>query len=162
MCIHDLTGCSQCHVAIGDQTPNNRGEGGAWETQRKGRRASLQGTHTASGSCDCHVTCFQLDKLREEGPGGGALVPASRHTPNMEAAVLLHNIQRIMQASYQLHHYDIISESLLISMMSLHLLYNNSRKFSRKPHDDIILIYLSHDITMTSLATPTDCRRTST
>ena len=56
------------------------------------------------------MTCLQLDKLREEGsgPGGGALVPSSRHTPNMEATVLLHNIQRIMQASYQLHHHDVI------------------------------------------------------
>ena len=52
----------------------------------------------AERSCDYHVT-LQLDKLKEEGPGGGALVPLSRHSPNMEASVLLHNIQRIMQAS---------------------------------------------------------------
>ena len=41
----------------------------------------------------------QLDKLREEGVstggGGGSLM--SRNAPNMEATVLLHNVQRVIQ-----------------------------------------------------------------
>jgi FK506-binding protein 15 len=59
------------------------------------------------------VTCFQLDKLREEGSGGGALVPSSRHTPNMEATVLLHNIQRIMQENEHLKR-DVFEKSARI------------------------------------------------
>lgn len=40
----------------------------------------------------------KIDKLKEEGAGGmgGAMVSRSS-TPSMEATVLLHNIQRIMQ-----------------------------------------------------------------
>ena len=41
----------------------------------------------------------QLEKLREEGVGtgggGGSLM--SRNAPNMEATVLLHNVQRVIQ-----------------------------------------------------------------
>ena len=50
----------------------------------------------------------KLDKLREEGAagsggvgGGGASLALRGPSPNMEAAVLLHNFQRIIQVSEQ-------------------------------------------------------------
>ncbi len=40
----------------------------------------------------------KLDKIREEvGGGGGTVALRDRVSPNMEAAVLLHNFQRIIQ-----------------------------------------------------------------
>ena len=41
----------------------------------------------------------QVDKLREEAPGGVALATRGP-SPNMEAAVMLHNIQRIIQVGH--------------------------------------------------------------
>jgi len=42
----------------------------------------------------------KLDKIREEvGTGGTAVAVRDRGTPNMEAAVLLHNFQRIIQVN---------------------------------------------------------------
>ena len=44
----------------------------------------------------------KLDKLREEGAasgGGGSSLALRGPSPNMEAAVLLHNFQRIIQVS---------------------------------------------------------------
>ena len=42
-----------------------------------------------------NFVCSQLDKLREEGPG--AALTTRGPSPNMEATVMLHNIQRIIQ-----------------------------------------------------------------
>ena len=39
----------------------------------------------------------QVDKLREEGVGDMAVMRMRGTSPNMEAGVLLHNIQRIIQ-----------------------------------------------------------------
>ena len=40
----------------------------------------------------------KLDKIREEvGPGVGTVAVRDRTSPNMEATVLLHNFQRIIQ-----------------------------------------------------------------
>ena len=47
----------------------------------------------------------KLDKIREEGGSGGmnsALALKSLSAPNMEAVVLLHNFQRIIQESEHL------------------------------------------------------------
>ena len=42
----------------------------------------------------------KLDKIREEGvASGGSSVAMRGPSPNMEAAVLLHNFQRIIQVS---------------------------------------------------------------
>ena len=46
------------------------------------------------------VHSTQLDRLREEGigtGGGGGSSLMSRNAPNMEATVLLHNVQRVIQ-----------------------------------------------------------------
>ena len=55
----------------------------------------------------------KLDKLREEGAaggggvgGGGASLALRGPSPNMEAAVLLHNFQRIIQVSEHITYYD--------------------------------------------------------
>ena len=53
------------------------------------------------------MNLLQLDKLREEGGGGGgdssALSLRGSPAPKMEAGVLLHNIQRIIQVRHTAH-----------------------------------------------------------
>ena len=69
----------------------------------------------------------QIDKLREEGTSG-ALVSRGP-TPNMEASVLLHNIQRMMQESEHLKK-DVFEKSARIETQNMkiaELLERNQR-----------------------------------
>ena len=75
----------------------------------------------------------KLDKLREESAGGGvgssALVPKGASAPNMEAVVLLHNFQRLIQESEHLKK-DVFEKSARIETQNMkiaELLERNQR-----------------------------------
>ena len=60
----------------------------------------------------------KLDKIREEvGPGVGTVAVRDRTSPNMEATVLLHNFQRIIQVCWMGYSYVI---QCIVSMGNFH------------------------------------------
>ena len=73
----------------------------------------------------------KLDKMREEGisPGTGTALAVKGPAPNMEAAVLLHNFQRLIQESEHLKK-DVFEKSARIETQNLkiaELLERNQR-----------------------------------
>ncbi len=74
----------------------------------------------------------KLDKLREEGPqgaGSSALARKGSTSPNMEATVLLHNFQRIIQENEHLKK-EVFEKSARIETQNLkiaELLERNQR-----------------------------------
>ena len=71
----------------------------------------------------------QIDKIREEGVGMGGALATRGPAPSMEAGVLLHNIQRIIQESEHLKR-DVFEKSARIETQNLkiaELLERNQR-----------------------------------
>lgn len=101
------------------------------ETRREQTEVRLEVTKMSAKIDDIST---KLDKLREDGgvSGGGAssaLVAKGTGAPNMEAAVLLHNFQRIIQESEHLKK-DVFEKSARIETQNLkiaELLERNQR-----------------------------------
>lgn len=70
----------------------------------------------------------KLDKIREDvgGGGGGTVALRDRVSPNMEAAVLLHNFQRIIQVRVVV---IVIPILVLIFVNSVFIIFGKNTKF---------------------------------
>ena len=85
---------------------------------------------------------FQLDKMREEGGSGGmALTSRGGPTPSMEASVLLHNIQRIIQENEHLKR-DVFEKSARIETQNLKIAELLERNQRYKPDINSISVVM--------------------